>query len=363
MTNRRAKGEGSIYKEEFSGCWVAQITLPNGQRKKKRSKRQQVVRQWLHDQHSAVQSNLLLKDERLSVGEYLKRFVDDVAAHSLAPSTIRSYSYLIRDHITPEIGHLKLVSLRPDHLQTLHSKKLKEGLSKRTVQYIHAVIRRAFNQAVKWGLLYRNPTNAATPRRPERKPPQTLSVEQAKAFLKAVEDLPYFPLYFLAISCGIRKGELLGLQWPSVELKRGKIRVRYTLVDIQGKTHLGQPKSAAANRTITLPESVIEALEQHQINAGASEGYVFTTSTGNPISQRNLTRHFHSVLKEIGLPKMPFHSLRHSAATILLQSNVHPRLVQEMLGHSTIVLTLDTYSHVIPDHHEEAANEMDEIFG
>ena len=363
MAKRRAKGEGSIYKEEYSDCWVAQITLPNGQRKKKRSKRQQVVREWLHEQHTAVQANLLLKDERLSLGEYLGRFMDDVASHSLAPSTIRSYNYLIKNHIVPEIGQIKLVSLRPDHLQSLYSKKLKEGLSKRTVQYIHAVIRRALNQAVKWGLLYRNPTNAVTPPRPRRKPHQTLSVEQAKAFLKAVEDHTYFPLYFLAISCGLRKGELLGLQWPSVELERGKIRVRHTLVDIQGNTHLGQPKSDAANRTITIPKSVIKALKQHQIKTGALEGYVFTTSTGHPISPRNLTRHFHSVLKKIGLPRIPFHSLRHTFATILLQSNVHPRLVQEMLGHSTIVLTLDTYSHVIPDHHEEAANEMDEIFG
>ena len=263
MAKKRAKSEGSIYKEEYSDCWVAQITLPNGQRKKKRSKRQQVVREWLNEQHTAVQANLLLKDERLSLGEYLGRFMDDVASHSLAPSTIRSYNYLIKNHIVPEIGQIKLVSLRPDHLHSLYSKKLKEGLSKRTVQYIHALIRRAFNQAVRWGLLYRNPTDATTPPRPERKPRQTLSVEQQKIFLKAVENHPYFPLYFLAISCSIRKGELLGLQWPSVELERGKLSIIHTLVDIQGKTHLGQPKSDASKQTITLPDAAIKALKKH----------------------------------------------------------------------------------------------------
>lgn len=126
---------------------------------------------------------------------------------------------------------------------------------------------------------------------------------------------------------------------------------------------VSQPKSDAAKRTITLSNNAIDVLKRHQSDTDSYEGFVFKTSTGNPISQRKITRHFHSALDKAGLPRISFHTLRHTAATLMLQSNVHPRLVQEMLGHSTIVLTLDTYSHVIPDHPEEVAAEMDRIFG
>lgn len=357
MAKRRAKGEGSIIKEK-SGYWRAHITLPDGTRRYKRSLKQSTVREWLQDQRQAIQTNLLLQDERITLGDYLDHFVNNVAAHTLAPSTLRSYKYLIRDHIKPEIGHIKLSKLRPDHIQTLYSLKLESGLSKRTVQYIHAIIRRSLNQAVKWGLLYRNPTNAVTPPRPKRKPPQTLSVEDAKLFLKIIEAHPFYPIYLLAITTGMRKGELLGLHWEDVNLDRQTISIRHTLVDIQGKVHLGQPKSDTAKRTISLPDNVCVTLKDIQLDSG----YVFKTSNDTPISQRNLTRHFHTSLKKVGLPLTSFHTLRHTAATILLQANVHPKVVQEMLGHSSITLTLDTYSHVIPGHHDEAAKEMDRIF-
>ena len=119
----------------------------------------------------------------------------------------------------------------------------------------------------------------------------------------------------------------------------------------------------AAKRTVTLSNKAVEVLKKHQSDTDSHEGFVFKTATGNPISQRNLTRHFHSTLEKVGLPRISFHALRHTAATLMLQSNIDPRLVQEMLGHSTIVLTLDTYSHVIPDHHEEIASEIDKILG
>jgi integrase len=212
-------------------------------------------------------------------------------------------------------------------------------------------------------LLYRTPTDAVSPPRPKREPPQTLSAEQANAFIKSVEDHPYYLIYLLAITRGMRKGAFLGLQWEDVDLERGKLRIKNTLIDIQGKMHIGQPKSDTAKRTITLSSIVRDALEEHQVRMEKTDGLVFTSSTGTFLSQRNVTRHFHTSLSKLGMEKLPFHSLRHTAATLLLQANVHPRLVQEMLGHSSIVLTLDTYSHVIPDHHEEAAEEIDKLFG
>jgi len=160
---------------------------------------------------------------------------------------------------------------------------------------------------------------------------------------------------------GMRKGEILGLHWEDVNLENNVISIKHTLVSIQGRSMMEQPKSDAARRTIALPEMVSEVLKEYQLETGKDEGLVFTTSTDRPISQRNLTRHFHAALANAGLKKIRFHDLRHTAATLLLQAKVHPKVVQEMLGHSTIVLTLDTYSHVIPGIQEEAASEMDRI--
>ena len=280
--------------------------------------------------------------------------MSDVAAHTLAPSTVRSYSYLIRDHIQPEIGRIRLIDLRPKQLQSLYSLKLNAGLSKRTVQYIHAILRRSLNEALRSGLIIRNPKDAVTPPRPAKKLPQTLSTDEVNVYLKSVEDHHWYPIYLLAITTGMRKGEILGLQWGDVDLEHGAVNVQRTLVDIQGKVMLGEPKSSTAKRNISLSGKVVEALRQRQLD----EGLVFTTSTGRPISQRNLTRHFHASLEKAGLKKMRFHDLRHTAATLLLQANVHPKIVQEMLGHSTIVLMLDTYSHVIPGLQDGAASEM-----
>jgi integrase len=363
MPRRRSGGEGSIFFWSEKELWVAQITLPNGKRKKKSSRRQSVVREWLVEQRKALRDNLLAPDQRLTVAAYLDRFIADVATPTLRPSTLHSYTYLIRDHVKPDIGHLKLTGLRPDHLQALYARKLEQGLSKRTVGYIHSIIRRALNQAVSWGLIFRNPTDSVTPPRPAISPPETLSPEQAKLFLASIEGHRWYPLYVLALMTGMRKGELLGLQWEDVDLQRGTVSVTHTVQAIGGRTVFGEPKTARGRRTIALPRVAVSVLEEYRQATGNMEGLVFRTSTGRPISQRNLTRHFHASLAAAGLPRMRFHDLRHTAASLLLRENVHPKIVQEMLGHATIHLTLDTYSHLIPDIQAEAAGKMDELFG
>jgi integrase len=144
VAKRRAKGEGSIFKEK-SGYWCAKIELPDGKQKRKRSKSQRVVREWLQEQRQAIQMNLVVKDDNILFGNYLDYFIEHFVAHSLAPSTVHSYRYLIRNHIQPELGQIKLTMLRPSHLQTLYTHKLDSGLSRRTVQCIHAIIRRSLN--------------------------------------------------------------------------------------------------------------------------------------------------------------------------------------------------------------------------
>jgi integrase len=211
---------------------------------------------------------------------------------------------------------------------------------------------------VKWGFISRNPTDLVTPPKPKKKAPITLSEGEVEAFLKSIEHHQWYPIYVLAIGTGMREGEIFGLRHEDLSLDVSSLQVTQTVYSIRGKTHIGEPKSDKSRRTIALPDYVVEVLKS--IEPGS--GLLFTTSSGRPISPRNLLRHFHESLAKAGLPRVTFHSLRHFHATYLLKRNIHPKIVQERLGHSTISLTMDTYSHVIPDIQKEATEKIDDIF-
>jgi integrase len=362
MTKKRASGEGSLFYSQSEERWIAEISLPDGKRKKKRAKTQKEAQDWLLEIRQQVHDGFLLKDENVKVSEFLTKFLEEVAIHSVKPSTYRSYSQLVNTHVIPAIGHIKLVKLRPDHLQSLYSKKLTDGLSKRSVQYMHAVVRRALNQAVKWGLIVRNPTDAVTPPKPQRREPQTLSSEQAKTLIDSVSEPRWKTIYVIAILLGLRKSEILGLRWQDIDFNNNAISINNIVYEIDGKIYTGTPKTNTSRRTVAMPDLVAETLIQYQKLTNNYAGLVFTTSSGRPVSQRNLSRHFYTALDKAELPRIRFHDLRHTAATLLLKENVHPKIVQEMLGHSSIALTLDTYSHVIPSMQKEAASKMDELF-
>jgi len=237
--------------------------------------------------------------------------------------------------------------------------KLEEGLSKRSVQHMHAVIRKTLNEALKAGLIYRNPAALVSAPRPDKKPFSTLTKEQANLFLESIKDHRWYPIYVLAITTGMRQGEILGLHWESIDFKKGTLSIQHTLQYSSGHMTISEPKTASSRRIVSLSPFALNVLKKIKKDSGL----VFTTSTGNYVSARNVIRHFHSALDKAGLPRMRFHDLRHTAATLLLKENVHPKVVQEMLGHSSIMLTLDTYSHILPDIQQEAANKMEKMFG
>jgi integrase len=225
---------------------------------------------------------------------------------------------------------------------------------------MHAVIRRSLNQALQWGYIYQNPTSRVTAPSPEKKPPATLTVEQANHFLESTKDHRLFPVFVLAITSGMRMGEILGLHWPDIRLDEGNLSVNHTIQLYRGKPVLGEPKTSSSRRTIALSELAVSALEQIE----GREGLVFQTRNGTPINPRNLYRDFQKELKKAGLPRIRFHDLRHTFATLMLtvDGGVHPKIVQEMLGHSSISLTLDTYSHILPDIQRDATEKIDDIF-
>jgi integrase len=209
---------------------------------------------------------------------------------------------------------------------------------------------------------------------PKKKPMKTLTPEQVRAFLAAIQNDRLYPLYLVAITGGLRQGELIGLRWEDVDLDHFTIRVTQAIQRVRGVGRVvDEPKSDHARRAVTIPPFVVEALRAHkkaqeewralQGEKWQEHGLVFPSVVGTPVEARNLVRHFKNLLSKHGLPDIRFHDLRHTAATLLLTKGVHPKIVQEMLGHSSITLTLDTFSHVLPGLQKEAANYMQELVG
>lgn len=354
---KRPNNEGSIDYWEEKKLWRARISLPNGKRRSKYAKTQKEVKEWLREQIDAVSKGIWVEKDNITLAEFIDKYMQDVAAHTLRPKTIESYSSLIRMHIKPDLGDFKLNSLRPDHLQNLYSVKLNQGLSKRTVQYIHSILHKILDQSLRWGLVARNVADVVSPPSPDKKAPQALTPAQVKRLLDTVKGDRLYALYVLAITTGMRQGELLGLMWEDIDSNRGVLHIRQAVQQLIGRgLVISEPKTPKSKRTIKLTAYAIDALIPRQ-----ETGLVFKTSNGTPFSPRNLIRHFHRMCDRAGLPDVPFHTLRHTFASLLLSQNVHPKVVQEMLGHSTITLTLDTYSHLLPDMQDEAAGKMHDL--
>jgi integrase len=371
---KRGNGEGSIYQRR-DGRWVAQVTRDDGPPKYYYGQTRDAVKrkltQALHDQ----QEGLPLVGDRQTVAQYLEAWLTGTAQHRLRPRTFIRYQQLVRTHTLPTLGKLPLAKLTPQHLSQLYDAKRAAGLAPRSVQFLHAVLHSALKQALRWGLLPRNPAAAVQAPRPQRRPMQALDAEQAGRLLTAAADDPLGALYVLALMTGMRQGELLGLQWADVDGEAGRLTVRHTLQwHPGGRWTLDEPKTGHSRRTIRLPASALGALRAHRARQAADRlalgaawadlGLVFPNGVGRPLRPANLADRTHrKLLARAGLPAIRFHDLRHTYATLALGSGVPVKVVSETLGHASITLTLDTYSHVLPDMQDDAAARMEALLG
>jgi integrase len=276
--------------------------------------------------------------------------------------------------VLPLLGKVQLQKLLPQHLQKLYNQKLEEGYAPQTVKHIHRVLHRALGDALRWQLVVRNVCDAVHPPRvPKKEMLQALTGEQAQQFLEATAGDPLEALYVLALTTGMRQGELLGLKWVDLDLALGTLQVRRTITRLAKKGFsVSEPKTAKSRRKIHLTRLAIEVLKRHRLRqheaklaagpAWDEQGWVFCNKVGRPIEVGNMIRRsFRRVLNKAGLPVIRFHDLRHSAASLLLSLGVHAKIVQELLGHSQISLTLDTYSHVLPSLQEEAVSRLNTL--
>ncbi len=369
---KRGQNEGSIYKRK-DGRWTAVVSFgyKNGKRWRKSfyGKTRRDVQEKLNKALRAYQQGLPVAPERQTVGQFLEHWLFESVKPTVRPSTYIRYTEHVRNHISPAIGHIKLAKLTPQHVQALQNDKLGEGLAPATVRYMRAVLRRALNQALKWDLVARNAAALVDAPRVVQKEIEPFTLEQARTFLDAIRGDRLEALYSVALAVGLRKGEVLGLKWSDVDLDKRTLTVRASLQRINGALVFVEPKSRQSRRTVALPQTVIDAVKlrrarraEERLLAGSrwkDHGLVFPTTIGTPMDPRNLTRHFKRALQTAELPLRRFHDLRHSCASLLLAQDVHPRVVMEILGHSQISLTMNTYSHVIDKLQHEAAAKID----
>ena len=376
--SRRGNGEGTITRRK-DGRWEARYTVvtANGpKRKVLYGKTRADVSAKLTKAMADRDVGLVFDAAGSTVGDYLDRWLSDAVKGTVRESTYSRDKYLVTNHIKPALGRLKLKNLNAMHLQGLYRERLDSGLSASTVQKIHHVLHKGLRQAVRWNLIPRNPADEVKAPAPTSKEMHPLSAEEARRLLDAAQGDRFEALYVLAVHTGMRRGELLGLKWDDVDLENATVRVRRTLTRIDNgrRLALGPPKNKKSRRTVRLTERAVEALRSHlerqlaEIEALGDlykdQGLVFTTEAGTLINPSNLRqRSLASLLKRAGLPQITFHDLRHTCASLLFQKNVHPKFVQELLGHASVAITLDTYSHMLPGMGGEAADAMGEVLG
>jgi integrase len=373
MARKRGNGEGSISRRKGGG-WMAQYAVHTAEGRKRKSiygKTRQEVAAKLAKALSDREGGLVFDAGNLTVGEYLDRWLAECVKGTVRESTFERYRYAVRPHIKPVLGRVKLKSLTRAHVRGFYREKLDTGLAPATVRKMHVVLHKALDQAVADGLIARNVTDAIKVPRVDREEIRPLTAEEANRLIQAAHGDRLEALYVLAVHTGLRQGELLALNWEDLDLEAGTLRVRRTLTRAGGKHSLSEPKTKKSRRTVRLTADAVAALRGHlERQVGEMDrlgslyrpgGLVFANEVGGIINPSNLrNRHFARLLERAGLPKIRFHDLRHTCATLLLSRNVNPKIVSEMLGHANIAITLDTYSHVLPDMQEKAAKALEE---
>jgi integrase len=368
MSKKRGQGEGSIFRRK-DGLWVAQVSV-QGKKISKYSKSQSVCRDWLRKTKAQVEDGLTFSGAQISVSEFLSEWLI-LNETSVRPKTSDQYKQIVRQHIVPDLGMIKMKDLNPRQIQALYSKKLENGTSARSVILIHAVLRRALNHALKLGMIGRNPAMAVIRPKFKRKEMNILTDSQVRVLLSAASSTRFEAIYWLAVTTGLRQGELIGLKWSDLDWVNRRLRIQRQVQRIRGSLVFSEPKTAAGRRVIALGMATIQVLKNHQNlqlgeirDAGVlwkENDLIFPSTIGTPMDPSNLYHHFKHLLKELSLPNVRFHDLRHTAATLMLQQGTHPKIVQERLGHADISMTLNTYSHVLPVMQDEAAEKMDEL--
>lgn len=385
---RRGRSEGSIYYRETDKQWVGSLSLGyagDGKRKRRTvyGATKQEVQEKLRKLQNEAATGQLADAGNLTVAQYLTRWLENTARPKVQPKTHLRYEQLARLRITPTIGGVKLAKLTPLHVEQLFASLEREGVSARGRQMAGTMLHTALRDAVRLRLIPHNPSSEIAKPKPRKAEMQVYNQEQALRFLDAAKEDRLFALYLLALDTGMRQGELFALQWTDFDLGSGSVLVQRSLEEINGRLRLKETKSARGRRRIDLSRFALDALHEHRkrmLVEGHTGGPVFCDQTGGWLRKGNVLRRSYwpiiarantKEVKEAAeqnrepqlLPQIRFHDLRHTCATLLLLVDENVKVVSERLGHASIQLTLDTYSHVLPTMQKRAAEKMNGIFG
>lgn len=326
-----------------------------------------------------VENGIYIKSNKSTLAEYLKIWLKDYAWPNLSPKTAEGYEYIIKSHLIPSLGKLTLTQLKPEHLQRYYAEKLsagridgKGGLSPKTVRHHHITLHGALQSAVKWGLLARNPADAVDAPRFQRPEMNIMNADEISTFLEATKDTPFYALFYLALFTGMRRSELLALRWTDIDLMLCQLYVSRSLHQLKnGGIIYRQPKSDKSRRMISLTPSTAIILREHKEHQNSEkllqglpvsdDDLIFSQPDGSPYRPDTITHAWIKLARKTGLRGIRLHDARHTHASLMLKQGIHPKIVQERLGHSSIQITLDTYSHVAPGLQEAAAKRFDDL--
>lgn len=371
---KRGNSEGSIYRRR-DGRWAASVDLghADGRRRRKAfyGRTRQEVAHKLQAAQRALADGLPLASQKQTVGGFLEVWLRDSAARKVRPRTLQRYGEIVKIHLIPRLGHIRLSRLTPADVERTMNAALGDGASPRSAAHMRAVLRTALNVAMRWGILGRNVASLAGPPHVPEREIRPLSRSDARTILEAVRGDRLEALFTVGLALGLRQGEALGLRWADVDLEAGTLSVQRSLQRVDGGWLFLEPKTTRSRRTVPLPGPVTAALREHrarQLQERLSLGpawqgetwgdLVFTDEAGGPLSGFHVSRRFKALLAVAGLPQMRYHDLRHGAASLMAAQGVPARVAMEILGHSQISTTMNVYVHVAPELGRDAADRI-----
>lgn len=371
----RAHGEGTV-RQRADGRWEARVTIAwDGARQIRRSFYGKTEREAVRKMHEALarlRQGVPVGPEQETIRSYLTRWLEETARPRVAPRTYETYEMICRAHLIPALGRIKLVQLTPQHVQRYMNDKRAAGLSARTVAGHRAVLRKALNDAMAWGLVSRNVAALASPPRIEKSQRRYLTPDDARYLLQAIQGHRLEPLIIVALGLGLRQAEVLGLRWDDIDEAAGVVRPTMQVQRIKGQgLVLRELKTQTSQKPLPLSDLVRTALRKQRamvaemrLAAGPAwreHGLIFPSTVGTPQEPRNLTRAWHRLRRQIGMEWLGMHGLRHGLGSLLAAQGVHPRVAMELMRHSQFSLTMEIYTHVAPDLAREAVDEIDRI--
>jgi len=370
MANKiRGRSEGSISKRP-NGVWRAQISV-GGRRISASFPAKAEAQKWIREQQVKMDRGFDFQGSKISLGEYLPQWLENNKA-ALREKTAFQYDQIMKKHIIPHIGNISLKTLNLAKIEQYYAELIKAKVGVRTVRICHNILHRSLDKALRYGLVAFNPTQGASLPRYTHDEMQVFDETQVSLFLVAAESSPYRALYHVAVTTGMRQGELFGLKWTDLQWTRGTFHLQRQVQKVPGKAWgFVEPKTKSGKRTIKLGEGTLQVLREHkvhqeQLKAQAGErwqenGLVFPSAVGTPCNPSNLRIDFNRTLARAGLPKIRFHDLRHTAASLLLNNKIPVIVVSRMLGHSKPSTTMDIYAHLYNEMQDEAAEVMDKL--